>query len=127
MRKGNVLIVDDQRVVQRVFAQALERAGYEVQCADGATAALACVRTLPPDAILLDMTMPFVNGMGALYRLREIAPQIPVAIITGNAVTSEWCDELDTLGVNVYFKPLTATQIEDVVSTLLASGPRDAT
>ena len=120
-RKATVLIVDDQRVVQRVFAQALARAGYEVQCADGATAALDFVRTAPPDAILLDMTMPFVNGLGVLYRLREITPQIPVAIVTGNAVTTEARDELDSLGVAVYFKPLTPTQIEDVVAKLLPS------
>ena len=126
VRKVSVLIVDDQRVVQRVFAQALARAGYEVRCADGATAALDCVRAAPPDAILLDMTMPFVNGLGVLYRLREIAPQIPVAIVTGNAVTTEARDELDALGVAVYFKPLTARQIEDVVATLLPSFRGDA-
>ena len=119
--RGSVLIVDDQRVVQRVFAQALEQAGYSVRVADGATVALEAVRTAPPDAILLDMTMPYVNGLGFLYRLRETSPDIPVAIVTGNAVTQETKDELDDLGVAVYFKPLTASQIEGVVDTLLRS------
>jgi DNA-binding NtrC family response regulator len=114
-----VLIVDDQRVVLRVFAQALERAGYCVHAAESAEAALDSVRTGAPDAILLDLTMPFVNGMGLLYRLRDVVPQIPVAIVTGNAVTAETREELHELGVAVYFKPLTATQIAGVVQTLL--------
>jgi len=116
---ANVLIVDDQRVVLRVFQQALEKAGYAVRVADGASVALEAVRAARPDAILLDMTMPFVNGLGFLYRLRETAPDIPVAIVTGNAVTQETQEELDTLGVAVHFKPLTASQIESVVDTLL--------
>lgn len=114
-----MLIVDDQRVVLRVFQQALEKAGYAVRVADGASVALEAVRAARPDAILLDMTMPFVNGLGFLYRLRETAPDIPVAIVTGNAVTQETQEELDTLGVAVHFKPLTASQIEGVVDTLL--------
>jgi CheY-like chemotaxis protein len=116
-----VLIVDDQRVVLRVFAQALERAGYTVQLATDADTALQSVRTAPPDAILLDLTMPYVNGMGLLYRLRNTAPQIPVAMITGNAVSTETRDELAALGVAVYYKPLTATQIQQVVDALVGS------
>ena len=119
--RASVLIVDDQRVVLRVFARALEGAGYRTHVADNADAALEYVRRDPPDAILLDLTMPFVNGMGLLYRLRATAPHIPVAIVTGNTVTNETRDDLDELGVAVYFKPLSPAQIEDVVRTLLGS------
>ena len=115
------MIVDDQRVVLRAFARALEAVGYQTRTADNAEAALESVHTDPPDAILLDMMMPFVNGMGLLYRLREIAPQIPVAFVTGNALTDENRSDLDELGVPVYFKPLTPEQIEDVVRKLIAS------
>jgi CheY-like chemotaxis protein len=118
---ASVLIVDDQRVVLRVFARALEDAGYRTHVADNAEAALEYVRRHPPDAVLLDLTMPFVNGMGLLYRLRATAPHIPVAIVTGNAVTSETRDDLDELGVAVYFKPLSPAQIEGVVRTLLGA------
>lgn len=116
-----ILLVDDQRVVLRVFAQALEQAGYLVQMATSADAALESVRQSPPDAILVDLTMPYVNGMGLLYRLRRSTPQIPVAMITGNAMTDETRDELKEMGVDVYFKPLTAVQIQNVVDSLLAA------
>ncbi len=121
MKNKTVLIVDDQRVVLRVFAQALERAGYHVEVATDAKGALESIYKKPPDAMLLDLTMPYVNGMGLLYRLRQTAPYIPVAMITGNALNTETQDELKELGVEVYSKPLTAAQIEHVVETLLTS------
>ena len=119
---SSVLIVDDQRVVLRVFALALEGAGYRVLVADSADAALDIVHRDAPDAILIDMTMPYVNGMGLLYRLREFAPQIPMAMITGMPnVAQESRDELDALGVPLYFKPLSPARIEEIVGGLIAS------
>ena len=115
-----VLIVDDQRVVLRVFAQVLEGAGYRVLLADSADAAIESVRRDAPDAILIDLTMPYVNGMGLLYRLRDIAPQIPMAMITGMPnVADETRDELRTLGITLHIKPLTPLQIEELVGRLL--------
>lgn len=115
-----VLIVDDQRVVLRVFAQVLEGAGYRVLVADSAEAALESVRLGVPDAILIDLTMPYVNGMGLLYRLRDMAPHVPMAMITGTPnVGDETRDELRALGVALHFKPLTSRQIEDLVGQLL--------
>jgi two-component system response regulator MprA len=122
-RRASVLIVDDQRVVLRTFARAIQSLGYEARVADNADAALESVRMDPPDAILLDLTMPFVNGIGLLYRLRGAAPQIPVAIVTGTAVSKETQDELDALGATVHLKPLTPAQIEDVIKTLLGLTP----
>lgn len=120
-KNKTVLIVDDQRVILRVFAQALERAGYDVQVAADAKSALEFLYTTPPDAMLLDLTMPYVNGMGLLYRVRQTAPHIPVAMITGNALTNETRDELKEMGVEVHSKPLTPSQIAGVVEALLAS------
>ena len=120
-----MLIVDDQRVVLRVFALALESAGYRVLVADSADAALDIVHRDAPDAVLIDMTMPYVNGMGLLYRLREFAPHIPIAMITGMPnVAQESREELDALGVPLHFKPLSPSQIEGIVGGLIASrGP----
>jgi FixJ family two-component response regulator len=68
------------------------------------------------------MTMPYVNGMGLLYRLREFAQQIPIAMITGMPkIAQETREELDALGVFVHFKPLSPAQIEEIVGGLIAS------
>jgi DNA-binding NtrC family response regulator len=120
-----VLIVDDQRVILRVYGLALENAGYQVRVADSADAALESVRVDKPDAVMVDLTMPYINGMGLLYRLREIAPQIPVAMITGMAnVGDETRQELDALGIPLYSKPLAPPQIADIVASLIGTSLR---
>jgi DNA-binding NtrC family response regulator len=117
-----VLIVDDQRVVLRVYALALEGAGYQVRVADSADAALESVRVDKPDAVMVDLTMPYINGMGLLYRLQEMAPQIPVAMITGMSnVAEETRQELDALGISLHFKPLAPGQIADIVKSLVGT------
>ena len=117
-----VLIVDDQRVVLRVYALALESAGYQVRVADSADAALESVRANKPDAVIVDLTMPYINGMGLLYRLRDVAPQVPVAMITGMSnVGQETRDELNALGIPLHFKPLAPAQIADVVKSLVGT------
>jgi len=115
-----VLIVDDQRVVLRVYGLALEGAGYQVRVADSADAALESVHDDTPDAVVVDLTMPYINGMGLLYRLREIAPRVPVAMITGmTSVADETRQELDSLGLPLHFKPLAPAQIADIVKSLI--------
>jgi DNA-binding NtrC family response regulator len=117
-----VLIVDDQRVVLRVYALALESAGYQVRVADSADAALESVRANKPDAVIVDLTMPYINGMGLLYRLRDVAPQVPVAMITGMSnVGQETRDELNALGIPLHFKPLAPAQIADLVKSLVGT------
>jgi len=115
-----VLIVDDQLVVLRVYGLALEGAGYQVRVADSADAALESVHDDTPDAVVVDLTMPYINGMGLLYRLREIAPRLPVAMITGMTnVADETRQELESLGIPLHFKPLAPAQIADVVKSLI--------
>lgn len=117
-----VLIVDDQRVVLRVYGLALESAGYQVRVADSADAALESVRDEKPDAVVVDLTMPYINGMGLLYRLREIAPNLPVAMITGMTnVGDETRQELDSLGIPLHFKPLAPAQISNIVESLIGA------
>ena len=87
-----ILIIDDQAEILQVFSRALEMSGHRVQIAATAEVALKLVETDPPDAILLDLTMPYINGMGFLYRLRKVHPRIPVAIITGASSLDDAAD-----------------------------------
>ena len=76
----------DETVLQ-TFAKALSLEGYEVRTAASPLIGLQEAVETPPDAILLDLRMPFVNGVGFLYRLRaQVAHRhTPVAIITGDS------------------------------------------
>ena len=118
-----VLIVDDQPEVLRVYSRALEVDGCETQTAPSAQAAMDLINESPPDAILLDLKMPYVNGLGFLYRLRAEHPRIPVAIVTGlPSLDPQTKQEIHELGAEVAFKPMTIGEVQSVARRLLARG-----
>jgi CheY-like chemotaxis protein len=80
-----VLVIDDDEGVRRMFSQALMLDGFSVQVAATAEEGLGHVERARPDAILLDFKMPLINGVGFLYRLRQVPANrnIAVAVITG--------------------------------------------
>jgi DNA-binding response OmpR family regulator len=115
-----ILIVDDQPEVLQIYSRALHVAGYRVQIADSAEVALQLVEAEPPDAVLLDLKMPYINGMGLLYRLRKGHPRMPIAMMTGmSTLDTDSLQELAMLDTGVHFKPLTIAEIQKVADDLL--------
>lgn len=107
MRK--VLIVDDDPGVVTTFARMLRLEGYDVATALDAEAALRAVESFHPDAVLLDLRMPLVDGVTFLRRLRaqEHEHRTPVAIVTADYFIDEVTErELTALESDLYFKPL---------------------
>jgi CheY-like chemotaxis protein len=109
-----ILVVDDDRTVTETFATALQREGFNVRTAVSAQAGLVEATTHHADAIILDLRMPLINGLGFLYRLRswDEHRHTPVAIVTGAVVDDSTIAELSDLGAELRFKPL---WLEDVV------------
>ena len=84
--------------------------------------ALAYVKEERPDAILLDLRMPLINGVGFLYRLRQDPANqgIAVALITGDTALDEsTIGDLRALSAQVWHKPLSLDDIRRVTRTLL--------
>jgi len=63
-------IIDDEHESLTIFSRALELDGYETATATSAEAAIELINQAPPDAIMLVLNMPYINGLGFLYRLR---------------------------------------------------------
>ncbi len=83
-----ILVVDDQAPVRRVVRRLLERSGYEVDEADDGRAALAVIGEDVPDAVVLDVAMPVVDGWTTLERIRELS-NVPVLMLTGRSAELE--------------------------------------
>jgi CheY-like chemotaxis protein len=116
------LILDDDEGVRLTFGKALALQGYRVQAAGSAREALYLIACERPDAILVDLKMPLVNGVGFLYRLRAdpINQDISVGVITGEIeVDDATTDDLTTLRARVWHKPLSIDDIHDIARTLL--------
>ena len=117
-----LLIVDDDLSTTQTFARILTLEGYEVRTAATAESGLREVEAAHPDAIILDLRMPFINGLGLLYRLRATEPdrQTPVVIVTGDQCLDDAViRELHDLGAEVKFKPLWLEDLVDVARSLV--------
>src|SRR2546429_4469604 len=83
MAKARILIVDDEESTRELFAELLQRWGYDVdQTADG-HGALKIAAETHPDVIISDLVMPKLDGLALVRALREEQPDTPVVIITG--------------------------------------------
>ena len=117
-----VLIVDDDETVLKMLARALSLEGYDVRTAATPIEGLNEAQRTPPDVILLDLRMPFVNGIGFLYRLRANAAyrDIPVAIITGDScIADSAMQEMHDLDAELVFKPIWIDEVVSVTRGLL--------
>ncbi len=111
--KKKILITDDDVAIQRVCKDALENAGYAVECANDGTEAISCVESVKPDLILLDMLMPDASGWDVLTFLSDKAPTIPVIIMSNVWSPEREAEALHSGAVDYIQK--TDMSLEDVV------------
>jgi two-component system nitrogen regulation response regulator NtrX len=93
--EGKILIVDDDPAVRTVLSRILRGAGYQVEEAENAFQALDALDLQPADAVLLDIKMPGMDGLGLMDNLRQRGLEVPVVILTGHGdqFTSRECLE----------------------------------
>jgi DNA-binding NarL/FixJ family response regulator len=83
MRRVRILVVDDHHMLREALVGMLEAAGFEVVGAvgDGADATSLAVE-LTPDVVLMDLSMPVLNGLDATRLLREVVPGVAIVIFS---------------------------------------------
>jgi DNA-binding response OmpR family regulator len=119
---ASILIVDDDEAVTQTFARMLQLEGFQVRTAQSAEMGLREAAEYHPDAIILDMRMPLMDGLGFLRRLRERdeARDTPVAIVTGDYFLDDRVStELQQLGAELKFKPMWLEDLLGLARTLL--------
>ena len=123
---GTILIVDDEAVVRVTAKHTLERYGYQIMVADDGAAALDAYRESPDGIgmVLLDLTMPVMNGEETLRRLQTINPRVRVLLSSGyNEV--EAVQRFAGKGLAGFIqKPYTASALAEKVKDVLTNGPR---
>lgn len=104
-----VLIVEDNEMNRDMLSRRLERKGYEVAMAFDGQAGVEMTLTFSPDLVLMDMSLPVLDGWEATRRLKadEATRNIPVIALTAHAMAGDeqkalaaGCDDYDTKPVN---------------------------
>jgi len=111
---AQILVVDDEPANIDVLRQALEAEGYEVMVASSGKVALALAERFEPDLVLLDVTMPEMDGFEVCrqFKQREVTRTIPVIFLTGRDDTVALMEGFHVGGVDYVIKPF---QIEEVL------------
>ena len=121
---GRILVVDDEESICWSFREFLGDEGHRVETAATAEDALRIAGEVRPDAVLLDVRLPGVDGLTALPRLRERSGGSPVVVMTafGDLETAVRAVESGAFGYLI--KPFDLDQAADLIRRALAAGKR---
>lgn len=114
-----VLIIDDDRALRDALRRALTLAGYDVDTAAGGEQGLASIAERPPDAVLLDIGMPGVDGLEACRRLRAAGDRVPVLMLTAREAVEDRIDGLDAGADDYLVKPFDMGELKARLRALL--------
>jgi two-component system, OmpR family, response regulator MprA len=113
-----ILVVDDERAVRESLRRALELEGYEVELAGDGREALDRLENEPqPDALVLDVLMPEVDGLEVCARLRREGSRLPVLMLTARAEVENRVEGLDAGADDYVTKPFA---LEELLARLRA-------
>ena len=109
-----ILMIEDNESNSDILRFIFEREGYQVELAiDGHAGERLIIRTPPPDAVLLDVTLPFIDGFQLVQTIRRTAAwkHVPVVMLSGHANKS-YIDQALRVGADEYFvKPFQRNEL----------------
>jgi len=120
-----ILLVEDNELNRDMLSRRLVRRGFDLVIAVDGAEALACAAGGNPDLILMDMSLPIIDGWEVTRRLKAAAATraIPVIALTAHAMAGDrehciaaGCDEFET-------KPVEFDRLLEKIQALLARGP----
>ena len=125
--RGKVLVVDDEPQVGMIFSKVLQSAGYEVMAAESGEEALKKMLA-HPSVVFLDIKLPGMDGVETLRRIRKIAPEVPVVMMTAYQTVDSAVESMRLGACDYLIKPLDNSRIKEVVRhALLVGGSPAAT
>ena len=120
-----LLLVEDDAAMAQALQLALERRGFEVaHCADGGDA-LPRRRHQPPDAALLDLTLPGMDGLQVLHKARTEGIAVPILVLTARGAVGDRVLGLNAGADDYLAKPFDLDELEARIRALLRRHGRD--
>jgi two-component system response regulator MprA len=122
MSRASILLVDDDAPVRRMLERTLGAEGYDVRSAPDGGAALAAVERAVPDAIVLDVAMPGLDGLAVARRVRGKGLAVPILLLTARDAVADRVAGLDAGADDYLVKPFAAEELSARVRALLRRG-----
>ncbi len=123
---AKILVIDDEQCIRTLLETLLSRKGYEVMLASSGQNGLEVFRREHPDAVVLDLKMPVMDGLTVLKEIRRIDSRRPVIVLTG-AATPEMEQQANALGASAFVeKEFSLHRLGDSLKRLLKTSPPGA-
>ncbi len=114
-----ILVVDDDRAVRDSLRRSLEFNGYEVALANDGVEALARINGLAPDALIVDVMMPRLDGIETTKALRAAGNDLPILVLTARDSVNDRVDGLDAGADDYLAKPFALDELLARVRAML--------
>ncbi len=112
-------MVDDDRAVREALRRTLALAGYEVQLAEDGEQALELIVQSMPDAVVLDVGLPGIDGLEVCRRVRRLGSRVPILILTARDQVEDRIDGLDEGADDYMIKPFDVGELKARLRALL--------
>ncbi|WP_068270301.1 response regulator transcription factor [Aldersonia kunmingensis] len=114
-----VLVVDDDKDVLTSLQRGLRLSGFEVTTADDGASALRSVNEQAPDAIVLDMNMPVLDGVGVVTALRAMGNDVPICVLSARSSVDDRIAGLESGADDYLVKPFVLAELVARLRALL--------
>jgi two-component system, OmpR family, KDP operon response regulator KdpE len=105
------MVVDDEPHLLRTLALNLSSRGFDVTSAASATVALAQIRRMPPDVLVLDLGLPDLDGLEVIRELRDYGPELPIIVLSARTGSHDKVAALDLGAVDYVTKPFDMNEL----------------
>jgi two-component system, OmpR family, response regulator MprA len=123
--RPHVLVVDDDRAVRESLRRSLEFNGYAVSLAEDGASALAGISGTNPDAIVMDVMMPRLDGIETTRALRSVGNQVPILVLTARDAVGDRVEGLDAGADDYLTKPFALDELLARLRALLRRATPD--
>ncbi|GGU47342.1 response regulator transcription factor [Lentzea flava] len=120
-----ILVVDDDRAVRESLRRSLQFNGYQVETAGDGMQALESVNAARPDAMVLDVMMPRLDGLEVCRRLRSTGDDLPILVLTARDAVSDRVSGLDAGADDYLPKPFALEELLARLRALLRRAAQD--
>jgi two-component system nitrogen regulation response regulator NtrX len=111
LTKPRILVIDDEAAIRDSLKMILEYEDYQFVGASSGQDGLAAVQKERPDAVLLDIKMPGMDGMEVLRKLHALDESLPVIVISGHGATATAVEAIKSGAVDFFDKPLSTERV----------------
>ena len=122
----NVLVVDDEADLLQLLTIRLQRAGYAVETADSAQAALATLERVQPHVVLTDLKMNNMDGLELLAEIKNRNPILPVVVLTAHGTIPDAITATKSGAFAFLTKPLNDSELMSCIQDAAAFSGKDA-